>query len=183
MRRSGFGTAIVALVVLALSACTYSIQAPTSSPSPPGPSASAGPSLTPGPTASLACDTLVTPTALSRLTSGGSVFTEGFAKRMRDEGNELVAFLDLGGILCQWGYPESDASTVLGYSLITDAQAAAQKRRLTTEGWVAKVNPDGSENWTTTNTENYLGNEPVYVFRPGNWRFALDVSGLADFAV
>ncbi|WP_187270610.1 hypothetical protein [Lacisediminihabitans profunda] len=183
MRRSGVGTAIVALAVLALSACTWSAQTPTPPASPSVSSASPGPSLTPTPTASLACDTLVTPTALSRLTSGGSVFTEGFATRMREEGNELAAFLDLGGILCQWGYPESDASVVLGYSPITAAQAMAQKQRLTAEGWVAKVAPDGSESWTTTNTEKYLGNEPVYVFRPGNWRFALDGSALADFAL
>lgn len=184
MQGRGFGTAITAVVLLALTACNS--VGPTSARKP-GPSsgafASPSPSHTPSPTASLSCDSIVSTTASSRLTSGGSVFTPDFATRMRDEGNELAAFLDLGGILCQWGYPDSDASTVLGYSLITDAQATAQKERLTAGGWVSAVNPDGSESWTTTDTERFLGNQPVYVFRPGNWRFVLDVSALSDFAL
>jgi hypothetical protein len=186
MRRSGFGTAITAVVLLGLTACAWggpTSTSPTGTSAGPFASASATPSRTPTPSpAPLACDTLVTPAALSRLTSGGSEFTEGFATRMRAEGNELVAFLDLGGIVCQWGYPDSDASMVLAYSLITDAEATAQKQRLTAEGWVAAVNPDGSENWTKTDIDSYLGNRPVYLFRAGNWRFALDVSALSDFA-
>lgn len=145
------------------------------------------PSPTPTPTPTkepVTCQTLVTPAALQKLTSGGSEFDADFEEKVRSEAATfgLRTFLNYGGLACQWGFPGSDNVTVLGYSPLTAGQAAAARTSLLNEGWTSATQADGSEIWTTADVDSYLGYRPAYVFTAGSWRYALDLSTLGYFA-
>lgn len=178
------GAALAA--ALALSACTSPAGTPTMETSSPPVTVTASPSPTSTPADSApalptSCETLVTPEALVMLTTGGSEYFPDFEERISSEPSDLNRFVDYGGFLCQWGRPASDAGIALGFSPITAAQAATERARLTAEGWTASTAPDGAEIWT--NGLDELGNESVYAFEPGIWKFALYVAGLDYFAI
>lgn len=184
--RSTLTALIVATVtiVLGTSACSSS---PESTEARPEPSASMSlpPTASPTPTKDpVTCQTLVTPAALHKLTSDGSEFNEDFEGRIRDEPAVfgLRTFLDYGGLACQWGFPNSDSVTVLGYSPLTAERAASARANLLSEGWTPSMQADGSEIWTTADVDSSLGYRPAYVFTAGSWRYALDLSTLGYFA-
>jgi hypothetical protein len=102
---------------------------------------------------------------------------------MRDEGGDLVRFLDYGGVACQWGTEGSDASSVLAYAQVTEAQAQVERSYLVSQGWTQALQADGSEHWSPKSLDNYLGNTPRYEFRPGSIRYMLDVSSRDYFAM
>lgn len=185
--RSTLTALIVAIVMIALgtSACSSTPEAIEARPAP---STSTSRPSTPSPTPAkepVTCQTLVTPAALQKLTSGGSEFNEDFEGRVRGEPAVfgLRTFLDYGGLACQWGFPNSDSVTVLGYSPLTAGQAAIARTNLLSEGWTPATQADGSEIWTTTDLDSFMGYSPAYVFTAGSWRYALDASTLGYFAL
>jgi len=134
-------------------------------------------------TAALDCRTLVTSAAWVKLTSNGLDASPEFETKVRREGGDLARLLDLGGIACQWGYPESDGVVVLGFAYITPLQATHERENLSSNGWVPSIQKNGRELWTLANTPSMLEYLPAYEFKEGNVRFALDVESLEYFAV
>ncbi|MCU1556522.1 MAG: hypothetical protein JWN09_517 [Microbacteriaceae bacterium] len=176
--RPAFVAGAALIVAIGMSGC---VTPPTVGPSPSvSASPSSAPSESPTPVA-LSCENIVTPAAYTDLTTGENEFSYDFETRMREENNDLVRFLDYGGVACQWGHPNSDTVVVLAYSPITEEQAVAERQYLTDKGWKQSKQADGSDTWATPDLESYLGNQPTYVFRPGNWRYALDASSLPYF--
>ena len=150
----------------------FSSTTPSASPSAvavpvPVPSSTAKP-------AELDCRTLVTPAAWTELTSNGFQPSEGFETKARSEGGDLARLLDLGGIVCQWGYPQSDATVVLGFAHVTPKQEALERAHLASHGWIASMKVDGRELWALATAEDTLGNVPGYEFRERYVRFALN---------
>jgi len=189
-RRSAPSASRLAVVAIAasllLSACATPSPTPTKKSPSPSPTSTASPSPSSTPTAAATalpttCEALVTPAALVRLTTGGNQFFPDFQEKISGEPSDLNRFVDYGGFLCQWGPPASDAGIALGFSPITAAQAATERARLTAEGWTASTAADGSEVWR--NGVDELGNETVYIFEPGIWKFALDAAAIEYFAV
>ncbi len=175
----------VLLILAGLTGCASpTIDAPASTPEPSA-SASLPPAPSPTPTrAPVTCQTLVTPTALQKLTSGGSEFTADFEEKVRSEPAVfgLRTFLDYGGIVCQWGFPNSDSVTVLAYSPLTVEQATLVRTNLLSDGWTPATQHDGSKIWTTTNLDSYMGYHPAYVVAAGSWRYVLDISAMGYLA-
>ncbi|MET4781704.1 hypothetical protein [Glaciihabitans sp. UYNi722] len=115
-------------------------------------------------------------------TSDGSIYFPNFADRMRESHDSLEAFLDYGGVLCQWGRPNTDTGLVLAYSTITDSDSTLQKQQLSGSGWAMTKSGSGEERWSPVDLEGYLGLTPVYIFESGSWRYASDVGDLPKYA-
>jgi hypothetical protein len=172
-----------AAILFGLTALT-SCASPGPGVAPPPTSTPGAPTLAPSPSPiALSCDTIVTPEALASLTSNGQTANPEFADKMRDEGSDLVHFLDYGGVACQWGTEGTDATSVLAYAQVTEVQAKVERSYLVSQGWTQALQADGSENWSPESLENYLGNTPRYEFRPGSIRYMLDVSSRDYFAM
>jgi hypothetical protein len=97
---------------------------------------------------------------------------------MRAPGSQLYRFIELGGIACEWGHPNSDVAYDLASSPITDAQATVEKATLVGLGWIASPLP-GGELFTNLHEDVY---KPVYAFSAGRWRYALLETDLELFA-
>jgi hypothetical protein len=176
---------VLLAITIGLTGCTPTTDTNTPPPTPKStPTSSSSTSPTPARSTApkpLSCQNIVTPDALSGLTTSPWAYVEDFPDRMRQ--SEFAAFMDDGGVLCMWGYPNSDIVVILAYSPISDAQAAQQRKRLSDSGWESKTQPDGSERWTHVDESlNSLGTE-TYVFRAGNWRYASDIGYLSYLAL
>lgn len=172
--------AFLIIGVLLLAGCTAT-ESPglvrTAQPTPwPTTSASATPAGTPAAT----CENIVTASALTKLSSAPNDFFPEFTTRMRVPGSQLYRFIELGGIACEWGHPNSDVVFDLATSPITDAQAAVEKAALIQLAWVSSPAPDGGQYFTKAEVDPlYL---PVYAFSSGRWRYALLEADLELFA-
>lgn len=121
----------------------------------------------------------MTPSGLAALTSGGASENTQFAQKVRSEPNpQLNAFLDYGGIVCQWGDPAGEASCVLAESTITEAQKASQRAALMAQGWKQLSGSEGDEAWGLADLSTSTGNDPRTIFRGDKWIYALDESCL-----
>jgi hypothetical protein len=83
----------------------------------------------------VACDTLVDDADEAKYAAAGWVASPDYEQRAAEETWPTLAFVTYGGVLCQWGQPNSDAADMYGYSPITPAQAEAEKARLTSAGY------------------------------------------------
>ena len=99
-----------------------------------------------------------------------------FATKMHDEGNPIAAFADYGGIICQWGIPNSDAVDMYAYSAITDGNAASQKSALLGEGASASTHADGQLFHLNPDSED----EAYYLFGPGYWIWSYKDAAMID---
>jgi hypothetical protein len=170
---------LLAVSVLLLAGCTPSGNtgpARTAQPIP-SPTSSAAASAPPKPADT--CENIVTPAALTKLTTPPNAFVPDFTNRMRVPGSQLYRFIELGGIACEWGRPNSDIVYDLASSAITDAQASVEKATLVGLGWVASPLPAGGELFTNPQDDLY---KPVYAFSTGRWRYALLETDLELFA-
>ena len=73
----------------------------------------------------------------------GFVQSEDFTRRMIEEGNAIARFATYGGVLCQWGVANTDASEVYAFSSLTADQAATEQARILSEGFAA-TGPNGT---------------------------------------
>jgi len=174
---------LLVVAVLLLAGCTATASPHLSTTARPAPSATA--SAAPSTAASAAaeppatCENIVSPAAYTELTTAPNEFVPEFTSRMRAPGSQLYRFIELGGIACQWGHPNSDVVFDLATSPITDAQAAVEKATLLRLGWTSSVS-EGAEIFTRTGVDDlYL---PVYSFSPGRWKYALLEADLKLFA-
>ncbi|MET4704247.1 hypothetical protein [Frigoribacterium sp. UYMn621] len=113
------------------------------------------------------------------VTTAPNEFVPDFTGRMRAPGSQLYRFIELGGIACEWGHPNSDVAYDLASSPITDAQATVEKATLVGLGWIASPLPGGGELFTNPHEDLY---KPVYAFSAGRWRYALLETDLELFA-
>jgi hypothetical protein len=137
--RSPLRLAVVAAVTaVVLTGCTIS-DVPEAVPTA---SATASPTPTPEATpvavAPETCDDLVDDETEAEFVETGYELTADYEQRAAAEGWPTLAFVTYGGLLCQWGYPASDASTIYGYSPITPDQAGSEKARLLASGFTTR---------------------------------------------
>ena len=117
----------------------------------------------PEPTA-IACTDLISPADEKRYEAAGWGFSDDFVQRQTDQRSPLVAFVEYGGALCQWGYPQSDATDVIGGSALDETQVIEQQKRLEAEGYTLDEH-NGAERYSNT----YDVFESVYLFVDGYW--------------
>jgi hypothetical protein len=75
----------------------------------------------------------------------GYEFSAGFAEKMRDTGRPEALIDDWGGVLCQFGEPNSDNVANYGWAQVTDDQAGALRTRLLGEGYASSAVPQGEQ--------------------------------------
>lgn len=134
-------TTLAVAAALGLAACAPA-PADTSEPSP---SASPTPS-TPTPTATpvaLGCDTVLDQASIDDFTAREYQLSDDFAQRAVDQGWPEAAFVTNGGLLCQWGYPQSDATEYYGLSELSTENTTTIEARLVSEGFTAEPHGDG----------------------------------------
>lgn len=158
-----------ALLVVGLAACapassdTRASQTPTATATA---SASADPSRPSAPAAVvLTCENVLDPASVSAFAAEGFTQTHDFAQRSIDEGWPEAAFVTNGGLLCQWGYPNSDASEYYGLSEISAEHTATITARLVAEGFTREPHSDG-EMFVSPPTE---GVNIHYFFADEHW--------------
>lgn len=175
--------AFLVVGALLLAGCTPTVSPSPSTTAHPSPSvtspAIAVPPATPA-TPVATCENIVTPTALTELTSAPNEFFPEFTRRMRVPGSQLYRFIELGGIACEWGHPNSDVVFDLATSPITDTQATVEKATLIQLGWSSSRASDGGEHFTKAEIDPLYA--PVYAFSSGRWRYALLEADLKLFA-
>jgi hypothetical protein len=139
-------SAIVVVLALGLAGCT-AVPDMTATPAPTtAPTVAATPAPTRPPAETVAdptCTTLLDTASIDRFAAHGYELSDDFEQRAAEEGWPLLAFVTNGGLLCQWGYPQSDASEFYGLSEITAEQQAAEIQRLTGEGYSRQPHGDG----------------------------------------
>jgi hypothetical protein len=88
-----------------------------------------------------------------------------FAKKLHDEGDPLAAFDTYGGVLCQWGYKNSDIVEMYAYSPISSSNATKQKTKLLNAGASAETHAGGQLFHVGADTVD----EAWYYFESGFW--------------
>jgi hypothetical protein len=138
-RRLFLAPVAIALVTALLAGCTSTGTPETgASPAPtPTTAPTSTPVTTPPADVPVTCEDLVDDATLADYAAGGYTLDADFEQRAADEGWPIHAFVTYGGLLCQWGYPASDASDAYGYGPITAEQAEEQREGLVAEGFTA----------------------------------------------
>jgi hypothetical protein len=168
-RRLSLAPAAIALATALLAGCAMTGSPET------GASPAATPTTTPTSTpvtTSLpgipeTCEDLVDDATLADYAAGGYTLSADFEQRAAVEGWPIRAFVAYGGLLCQWGYPASDASDAYGYAPITAEQAEEQRQGLLAEGFASSDALGG--------TVLQLASEYVteyYLFVDGSWYYS-----------
>lgn len=185
--------ATMSLAVLLLGGCTFfprgpltpvdpspspSALPPSASPDPsPSPSDQAEPSPSPStapPVSTVTCDSLLdedTKATFAEYSADGWAEAPDFAQRAIDEGNLVGEFVELGGVACQWGFPDSDSVYNYGYSAISAADATAIKERLVAEGALL-TQEFGGDLYCYPDVSG-LGYEDCYLFLGTEWFHSL----------
>jgi hypothetical protein len=173
-------TVCVAALAVCLAGC-----APTTAPVDPGPTPTAPAEPSGGPTsappvddepAAATCENVLDAASIDAFASHGYTLSDDFVERGRDQGWPIMAFVNYGGILCQWGYANSDASEYYGLSEITPEGVAAETARLTAEGFAREPHPAG-ELFIGPPTEGF---QEHYLFAGDHWFVAFSPSRLDE---
>jgi hypothetical protein len=171
MKRALVAGTLALVLVPALAGCTAGPPGDST----PGPGPTPAPSPAAGPLAE--CDDLVSGDDREKFQSAGWKFTDNFEQRMADEHSHLVDFVDYGGALCQWGYPNSDAAEVFAGAPIDKTQQAEQRGYLETQGFALDQH-NGADRYTLVVNDGF---EEVYLFVDGYWFYGSSAS-IADRA-
>lgn len=114
-----------------------------------------------------ACEALLDAATIDEYLAAGFMFTEDFADRMVAEGQRIGLFVEYGGVVCQWGVPNSGDSVVYGQSSITEANAAAVVAGLVAEGYTREA-AHGGELYCLVDDEERV-REDCFLFAGGDW--------------
>jgi hypothetical protein len=168
-RRRSLAPAAIALATALLAGCaTTATPDAGSSPVPTPPTAPTSTPVTTSPAGiPETCEDLVDDATLADYAAGGYTLSADFEQRAAVEGWPIHAFVTYGGLLCQWGYPASDASDAYGYGPITAEQAEEQRQGLVAEGFASSDALGG--------TVLQLASEYVteyYLFVDDNWYYS-----------
>ena len=137
----------------------------------------AGPTTAPPPTpAAATCESVLDAASIDAFASHGYTLSDDFVERGRDQGWPIMAFVDYGGILCQWGLTNSDQSEYYGLSEITPEGAAEEIARLTAEGFTREPHAAG-ELYVAPPNE---GIREHYLFAGDHWFVAFSPSRLDE---
>ena len=135
-------TALALVAALGLGGC-----APTSPhlsvTTTPTPAASASAPETGSTAEPATCDTLLDQVSIDAFAAEQYEPSDDFAQRAVEQGWPEAAFVTNGGLLCQWGYPQSDASEYFGLSPLPAQNAATIAARLVAEGFALHPHADG----------------------------------------
>jgi hypothetical protein len=156
-RRFLVAVALSAALVGAVAGCTAETPSAAPSTTPTPAPATTEPAETPS-SLITECDDLVSPSDQKKYEAEGWALSDDFVQRMTDQKSHLVTFVDYGGALCQWGFPNSDATDVLAGSAIDDAHEAEQRAYLEAEGFTLDQH-NGADRYIVTSdtfTEIYL---------------------------
>ena len=134
-------TILAVAAALGLAACAPS-PADSGEPSPSAspPSSTSTPTATP---VALGCDTLLDQASVDDFTAREYQLSDDFAQRAVDQGWPEAAFVTNGGLLCQWGYPQSDATEYYGLSELSADNTTTIEARLVSEGFTAEPHGNG----------------------------------------
>ena len=89
------------------------------------------------------CSNVLDAASIAAFESQEYRISDDFAERAVEQGWPTAAFVTNDGLLCQWGYPQSDASEYFGLSEITPEQKATEIARLVAEGYTVAPHADG----------------------------------------
>ena len=137
-------------------------------PAPAIPQPSATPDFDP---AGYTCESILPPSFLDVFKArepDGFALQADFVERSRTYGGDLVAFVDLGGILCEWGYPAGGVRTSYGHSTITEAEADERLAALLSGGFVTQPDDRGTL-VVNARAESF---PQTYLFVDGHWFYA-----------
>ena len=139
---------------------------------PPTATAAPQPSATPDfDPAGYTCESILPPSFLDVFKArepDGFALQADFVERSRTYGGDLVAFVDLGGILCEWGYPAGGVRTSYGHSTITEAEADERLAALLSGGFVTQPDDRGTL-VVNARAESF---PQTYLFVDGHWFYA-----------
>ncbi|MCU1507827.1 MAG: hypothetical protein JWQ12_92 [Glaciihabitans sp.] len=183
---AALSAALGAALVATLAGCASSGSAKPTTTAPPAAAATATPTPTASapladsftPSGTYTCTSILPPATLSVFkskASAGFALQKDFAARMKAIASPLVAFEDLGGILCQWAYSGATNTVNYGFSAIPDADAKTQRASLAAEGYTESTGPDGGILVTNPDTANF---PDTYLFANGYWFYASDADVL-----
>lgn len=96
---------------------------------------------------------------------------------MVEEANPLARFVELGGLVCQWGFPETDAVSVYAWSPIASAVSITMQGDIIEQGYLAEPHPDGRAYCRPPSEEN-LGYDICYLLGATVWYYSLERSQL-----
>ena len=137
---------LVAVLALGLAACGASPEltaTPSSTPSPVS-TRTAAPTSTPAdPAAAATCTTALDAASIDEFAANDYELSDDFAQRAIDEQWPEAAFVTAGGLLCQWGFPNSDASEYYGIAELGTDEASALSARLVADGYTPEPYADG----------------------------------------
>jgi len=138
-------TVLVVGLALGLAACDTSPEmtaTPTSKPTS-DPTRTAAPTSPPADPAAATCTSALDQASIAEFTANDFVQSDDFAQRAIDEQWPEGAFVTAGGILCQWGYPNSDSSEYYGIAELGADEASALSARLLADGYASEPYADG----------------------------------------
>jgi hypothetical protein len=125
------------------------------------------------------CDSLIDDTYRTKYAAAGWVLTPDFEERAMRDTWEIRDFFVYGGLVCQWGVPNTDAADLYGYSPITPAQAETQQARLASEGFTP-TSALGGTVYGKPGNPDFLEYDQYYLFVDGAWYFS--TRGLDEIA-
>jgi len=155
-----------------------STASPSPTPASPSPTR-ASPSSTPSPTAQpfiaptqvsatrWACEALLDAATIDRFAAAGYDFSEDFGDRMVAQGQRVGLFVEYGGVVCQWGVPDTGDSVVHGQSPISEAAASAVVAGLVDEGYTRETALGGDLYCLVGDEEG--ARESCFLFEGGHW--------------
>jgi len=165
-RLSGPTAVLAAILVLLLAGCAPSFPNIEVSTEPTNPTSATPEPTTPSVAEPADCSNVLDDASIASFESQEYRISDDFAERAVEQDWPIAAFVTNGGLLCQWGYPQSDASEYFGLSKITPEQKAAEIARLVAEGYSVEPHVDG-ELYVGPPLEGDINDN--YLFAGGHW--------------
>lgn len=95
----------------------------------------------------LTCDDLLSDDMRAHIAENadeGLAFREDYGEAMIEQGNVVGRFVELGGVACLFGYPDTDNIAAYGYSSIDATEIAEVQSTLQSQGYQPSGDPPAS---------------------------------------
>jgi hypothetical protein len=131
------------------------------------PSAVPEPTPTPTPESqTISCESVLNPDTIASWEGDGVTQNLNFVQKLNDEDLALKAFNDFGGIICQWGFANTGATAIYGYSKISRDDMITWQNHLG-DDMGADVSVYAGNNLYTVNPAEFAESTEYYLFNDG----------------